>query len=186
MTDEEMRGLFGELHVLSLVIAANGVDGALEAWQGPARKLHDFHFSDGHVEVKTWRIEAGPRVYISQPAQIGVDINRPMHLAAVQISVGGMAGRTLPEAVAILRLRMNGIQVQRFDELLAEYGYIGAHAEMYPDRVAVLGLNIFEVREGFPHVDARSIPGGVSNLHYAIELGALDPFRVNNPHLAAP
>lgn len=186
MTEEERRGLFGELHVLSIVMAADGTDAALEAWQGPVRKLHDFRFADGLVEVKSWRVESGARVHISQPDQIGVDPNRPLHLAAVQISVGGPAGHTLRETAALLRSRMNGIQAQRFEELLAEYGYLEAQADEYHERMQVRGLDVYEVRAGFPHVDVRSIPGGVVELRYGIELGALDQFRTSNPHLPLP
>ncbi len=186
MTEEERRGLFGELHVLSIVTSADGPDAALDAWQGPDRKLHDFRFADGLVEVKTWSVDSGARVYISRPDQIGIDSNRPLHLTAVQISVGGTTGRTLRETTASLRSRMNGIQAQRFEELLADYGYLEAHADEYRERMYVLGLVVYEVRAGFPHVDVRSIPAGVVELSYAIELGALDQFRSANPHLRLP
>jgi hypothetical protein len=183
MTDEEVRGLFGELHVLGRVIATDGADAALVAWQGPARELHDFRFADGLVEVKTWRVESGARVQISQPSQIGIDHDRPLHLAAVQISAGGPSGRTLAETISILRTSMTGLQVQRLDEALADYGYLEAQADEYRDRMLVQGLDTYEVREGFPHVDVRSIPGGVAELRYAIELGALETFRTTNRHL---
>jgi hypothetical protein len=185
MTDEEVRGLFGELHVLSLVMAVDGVDAALESWQGPARELHDFRFAEGLVEVKTWRVESGARVHISQPSQIGVDSHRPLHLTAVQISVGGPAGRTLRESIGLLGARMSTMQAQRFEELLAEYGYLETQADEYCDRMLVLGVDVYDVREGFPHVDIRSIPGGVAELRYAIELGALEPFRSSNRHLSS-
>ncbi|MDB5809792.1 MAG: hypothetical protein JWN94_1914 [Betaproteobacteria bacterium] len=186
MTSEEIRGLFGELYVFSLIVSADGVDAALEAWKGPERELHDFHFADGLVEVKAWRAESGARAYISQPDQISVDPIRPLHLAAVRISVGGMAGRTLRETVALLEGRMSGLQLQRFEELLADYGYLEAQADEYRDKMRVLGIDVYEVRDGFPYVDVRSIPGGVVNLRYAIELGALDRFRTSNRHLAQP
>ena len=186
MSDEEVRGLFGELHVLSLTMGNDGADAALEAWQGPVRELHDFRFADGLVEVKAWRAEAGARVHISRPEQISIDPNRPLHLAAVQISAGGPSGRTLAETVAALEKRMNGVQAQRLGELLAEYGYLDTHAERYPDRLLVLGLDVFEVREGFPHIDLRSVPGGVADVRYAIELGPLESFRCTDRHLSPP
>jgi hypothetical protein len=183
LTHEEQQGLFGELHVLSLVMAKDGIDAALDAWQGPDRKLHDFRFVDGLIEVKCWRAESGGRVYISQPDQISVDPNRPIHLAAVQISVGGGSGKALGEMIGSLKSRMNGIQGQRFDELLAEYGYLQAHAHQYSDRVHILGMDLYEVRKGFPHLDVRSLPGGVIEVRYALELGALAQFQTANLHL---
>jgi hypothetical protein len=184
MSDEEVRGLFGELHVLSLATRNDGADAAMEAWQGPVRELHDFRFDDGLVEVKAWRTEAGARVHISRPEQISVDPNRPLHLAAVQISTGGPSGRTLAETIAALKTQMSGVQTQRLDELLAEYGYLDSQAERYPDRLLVLGLDVFEVREGFPHIDLRTVPGGVADIRYTIELGPLESFRCANRHLS--
>lgn len=186
MSDEEVRGLFGELHVLSLATRNDGADVAMEAWQGPVRELHDFRFDDGLVEVKAWRAEAGARVHISRPEQISVDPNRPLHLAAVQISTGGPSGRTLAETIAALKTQVSGVQTQRLDELLAEYGYLDSQAERYPDRLLVLGLDVFEVREGFPHIDLRTVPGGVADVRYTIELGPLESFRCANRHLSPP
>lgn len=87
---------------------------------------------------------------------------------------------TLPETTRQLSDKMNGIQVQKFDELLASYGYIDLHANEYHDRMHVLGLDVYEVREGFPHIDTRSIPGGIANLKYTIEIGSLESFRINS------
>lgn len=186
LSDEEVRGLFGELHVLSLTAAADGVDAALAAWQGPARELHDFRFPDGLLEVKSWRIESGARVYISSPSQIVVDPQGPMRLAAVQISAGGQAGRTLPETVAQIKAGMTTLQTQKLDELLADYGYHEMQAGEYRDRMTVAGMDLYEVREGFPHIDIRGIPGGVADLKYSIELGALEPFRIGSARLRQP
>ena len=180
LSNEEVRGLFGELHVLSLTISKRGIDEALEAWHGPERELHDFKFNEGIIEVKAWRAESGAKIYISHADQIAVDSQKPMQLAAVQISTGGTIGMTLPETTRLLSDKMNGIQVQKFDELLAAYGYIDLHANEYHDRMHVLGLDVYEVREGFPHIDIRSIPGGIANLKYTIELGSLESFRINS------
>ncbi len=184
LSDEELRGLFGELHVLSLTIKRDGADSALDSWQGPAKELHDFHFPDGLVEVKTWRVDSGARVQISQPSQIIVDPKRPIRIAAVQISSGGPSGRTIADTVALVRSSMDGLQAQRFQEALADYGYLDSQAADYPDKMLVHGLDIYQVRDGFPHVDVRSIPGGVTELRYAIELGALEGFRVTSAHLS--
>ncbi len=162
----------------------DGADAALEAWQGPVRDLHDFRFADGLVEVKAWRTEAGARVHIPRPEQISVDPGRPLRLAAVQISTGSLSGRTLSESLTALSARMNGVQSQRFGELLAEYGYLDSHADRYPERLLVLGLDVFEVREGFPHIDLRFIPGGVVDVRYIIELGALQSFRCADRRLS--
>lgn len=180
MSNEEVRGLYGELHVLSIAITIKGVDETLDAWHGPERELHDFKFEDGLLEVKSWRAESGAKIHISQPNQIAVDSKNPLRIAAVQISTGGNTGKTLSETIYILRDKMNGMQIQRFDELLAAYGYLEVHANEYHEKMLVLAIDTYEVREGFPHIEARFIPGGIANLHYSIELGSLEVFRIDN------
>jgi hypothetical protein len=78
---------------------------------------------------------------------------------------------------------MSGMQVQRFEELLAAYGYLELHANDYNDRMQVLEFSLFSVREGFPHIETRNIPGGIGNLKYSIELGAVESFKINNSHI---
>jgi hypothetical protein len=183
LSNEEVRGLFGELHVLSIAITKRGVDEALESWHGPERDLHDFRFDEGAVEVKTWRAESGAKIYISNADQITIDSVKPMQIAAVQISAGATKGMTLAETVNNLKSQMSGMQVQRFEELLAAYGYLELHANDYNDRMQVLEFSLFSVREGFPHIETRNIPGGIGNLKYSIELGAVESFKINNSHI---
>jgi hypothetical protein len=180
LSNEEVRGLFGELHMLSIAVNARGADVALDSWHGPERELHDFRFEEGAVEVKTWRAESGAKIYISNADQVTVDPIKPMKIAAIQISTGAANGSTLVETVKQLKSKMNGMQEQRFEELLAAYGYIDLHANDYNDRMQVLRLDLFEVREGFPHIDSRSIPGGIANLKYSIELGSVESFKITN------
>lgn len=182
LSPEEVRGLFAELNVLRRCMVADGTEAALEAWQGPARELQDFSFVDCLLEVKSWHAENGARVRISDPAQIVVDPVRQVFLVAVQLSLGP-TGQTLPELVAELRRAMNGMQDQRFTEQLADYGFLDTHAANYRDRISVLGVEAFEVRDGFPHIDVRALPGGISMLRYSIELGAVEDFRTINRHL---
>ena len=180
LSNEEVRGLFGELHILSIAVNARGADVALDSWHGPERDLHDFRFEEGAVEVKTWRAESGAKIYISNADQVTVDPLKPMKIAAIQVSTGAANGSTLVETIKQLRSKMNGMQEQRFEELLAAYGYIDLHANDYNDRMQVLRLDLFEVREGFPHIDSRSIPGGIANLKYSIELGSVESFKIKN------
>ena len=182
MSPEEVRGLFAELAVLEKCAASDGMHASLAAWHGPDRELHDFSFPECLVEVKSWHAENGGRVRISDPGQLVVDPVRPVHLVAVQLAVGP-AGRTLPEAIASLRQAMDSVQADRFSDLLADYGFHDVHAAEYRDCLSVIGIESYEVRLGFPHIDVRTIPGGISMLRYSIELGALQEFRSANKRL---
>ncbi len=123
LTDEEVRGLVGELEVLGRVAAREDMDRALDAWRGPFGELQDFSFSDGMMEVKSCQPETGGRVHISEPGQLTLDPVRPMWLAVVRLSAAPSSGRTLPEIVGTMLSTMTEMQRQRFRELLAAYGY---------------------------------------------------------------
>jgi hypothetical protein len=184
MSSEEVRGLFAELAVLERCAKSDGMDAALAAWHGPERNLHDFAFPECLMEVKSWHTENGGRVRISDPGQLIVDPVRPIQLIAVQLAVGP-AGRTLAEAICVIRKRMDDAQSERFSDLLADYGFHDVHAAEYRDCLSVVGIEAYEVREAFPHIDVRTIPGGVSMLRYSIELGAIHGFRIANRWLAS-
>lgn len=183
LSGEACRGLFAELHVLNASVAIDGAETALTAWQGPERALHDFHFADGLVEVKSWTVASGGRIRVSHSSQVVVDTANPMHIVAVQLSVGGSTGTSLPEAISSLRNAFVGTLRFRFDEMLAQYGYVDAHAELYDSRMEVSRIDAFKVVPGFPHISPQTLPGGLTDVQYSIELGALEPFRTSNPHI---
>ena len=183
MTDDEVHGLFGELQVLGKLLVSIGPDAALDTWHGPDRDLLDFHLQESFIEVKTWRVESGSKVTISNAHQLGIDANRPIYLVAIQLSPGGADAKTLGEQINDLRGRIDGILKQRFDELLAAYGYMDAQADEYPEKISVLSVSSFRVQRGFPFIDSKGLPGGVHDLRYSIELGAMEPFRELQPNL---
>ncbi len=186
MTDEEVRGLFGELQIFERLTNAVGADASLAAWHGPERELLDYHLPARFIEVKTWRIDGGAKISISHPNQLAVDSNRPIYIVAVQISVGGNGGQSLPEYVRELRSKIPGLGAQRFDELLAAYGYMESQADDYPEKFTALDVSGYEVRPGFPFIDSRAVPGGISDLRYSIEIGALAPFQVDANAILLP
>ncbi len=182
MSAEELRGLFAELVVLQLCADSNGIDQALEAWHGPDRELHDFVFADCLLEVKSWQTERGGRVRISDPSQLLVDSARPVYLVAVHLAIGP-SGLLISEFIASLQQKMDTVLSERFYESLAEYGYHDAHSGEYKDRVSVNGIESYEVRAGFPHIDVRAVPGGISGLQYSIELGSIQSYKCVNKYI---
>ena len=173
MTDDEVRGLIGELSILGQLIQAVGVDASLEAWKGPNRELHDFRLAAFRMEVKTWSDEQLPRLFISDPSQIVVDEKYPVWLVTVQISPNEKSGQTLCNLVDSLRTVMDAAQLDIYNALLADYGYLAEQAELYPERYSTRDPIFYKVNESFPRIEASSIPAGVSCVKYAIELSAI-------------
>jgi hypothetical protein len=181
LSEEEVRGLVGELEILGCLIRDFGVDAAMESWRGPRGELHDFHLPAFRVEVKTWINESLPRIFISDPSQIVIDPVWPVWIAAVQLSKDNTAGTTLPARVAVLAAGMNADQKITFETLLADVGYLASHAGIYTRRYSVRETVFYRIVDGFPLIDPATIPGGVTCLKYALELRALTPFVLPTP-----
>jgi len=85
LSEEQVRGLFGELELFNLIIEARGFDTAFDGWKGPDAGLHDYELQDVRIEAKTWMNPASPKIVISEPGQIIVDKDWPVYLFAVQL-----------------------------------------------------------------------------------------------------
>jgi hypothetical protein len=181
LSEEEVRGLFGELEILGYLIRNFGADSAMESWRGPRRELHDFHLPAFRIEVKTWINESLPRIFISDPSQVTIDPAWPIWISAVQLSNDITAGSTLPSRVGVLAAGLNADQKLTFDTLLADAGYLSSHAEIYTKLYSVRDTVFYRIVDGFPLIDPATIPGGITCLKYAFELGALAPFVQPSP-----
>jgi hypothetical protein len=173
LSDEEIRGLIGELSVLSCLVASSGVDSSLESWKGPLGELHDFRLPNRRIEVKTWCNDSLPRIFISDPSQIVADETCPVWIAAVQISKSETNGLTLPELAGDLARSMDASQRELYYSLLADYGYLDAQSELYADHYSVIETVFYVVTASFPRIDPGAIPPAICAVKYAIELNAI-------------
>ncbi len=181
LSEEEIRGLFGELQILENLIPLLGVDAALEAWKGPRGELHDFHLGAFRIEVKTWTNKSLPKIFISDPSQIVIDPIWPLWISAVQLSSDMVNGLSLPEKVVGLFSLMNQDQKITCNALLADAGYLGSVEDAYTMRYSVIDTVFYLVTEGFPMIDPATIPVGISNVKYALDLNALSRFINHSP-----
>ena len=123
--------------------------------------------------MKTWSNDSLPRVFISDPSQLVIDTSCPVWLAVVQISTDLECGRSLSGWVDFLRLAMDNAQKDIFDALLADYGFLAEHAELYPVRYGIRDTIFYEITRSFPRIDPNSIPPGVCYIKYALDLTVL-------------
>jgi hypothetical protein len=187
LTDEEMRGLIGELAVLGRSAGNIGFLNALAAWKAPFDSIRDFEFDSKSLEVKTYQVQAGPSLRINDPAQLEPSPARPLYLCGVRLAPTD-AGRTLPELIEFLS---NAYAAQpgdlaQFEESLASYGYLQSQARTFTDRFSIGPVSVFEVREGFPRIRSTAVPAGVEDVRFAIPLGAIAQFEVSADTVVGP
>ena len=180
LTDEEMRGMIGEITVLARCIGKFGAAVAVNAWQGMGG-LRDFELPDYSVETKTYQAETGAAVRISNPQQLEGSAPRPVYLAVVRLAKSEVNGRTLGEAVAFLEqvLQPEMSVIDDFRDRLADCGYIAAESGRYIERFSISKVQLFEVRNAFPRIAMASVPPGITDVHFSVLLSAIAAYAAD-------
>jgi hypothetical protein len=181
MSDEEVRGLIGELVVLCRASARFGHLGVVQAWQGPTGSLRDFELPDFAVEVKTYQADTGATVRINDPQQLEGTHDRPAYLAIMRLARSQTLGRSLPDFVAFAEelLKSDIAALDVFQDRLAAAGYLPSQAEHYPDRYSAAPTQMFQVTTEFPRIRPDQVPGSVRDVHFSIIVSGLTEFAVD-------
>ena len=172
LSPEAEIGLFGELSTL-LLLFAEGVDHltACEAWKGPVRGLRDFEIGTGGIEVKSTIAVAGFPARVGSLSQLDDSERQPLFLVAHRFSQSQL-GQTLPEAVFKVRdFVMAELEVKQvLDDRLLASGYRDSHAHHYVRRLLPVEMRSLEVGSGFPRLTPSSVPLGVTEARYEIDI----------------
>ncbi len=124
MPVREEIGLYGELLVLSHLLATMGPAAALSAWRGgDTSEEHDLGLVGDDVEVKTTTTEAR-RHWIGSLHQLQPTLGRPLWLLSIQLTgAGASAGRRLPELVDMVTSQLPAGLQSVLGARLAAMGY---------------------------------------------------------------
>jgi hypothetical protein len=184
LSEAELRGLLGELWFLqTIALPRVGPDAAVKGWLGPLAAPHDFLLDGLLVEIKTC-VPGSNDVMIASLQQLD-DGGEPLYLGVITLapSTSSTNGAfTAERIVAALRQTMEQSQTARteFELRLAEAGYADneeyTHAWYHSS-----GARYFHVRQDFPRLTATTVPAGVNDVTYVIDLHACAPFAVTFP-----
>ncbi|WP_328970284.1 PD-(D/E)XK motif protein [Streptomyces sp. NBC_00239] len=121
---ERRLGLHGELAILRALARRHGWPEAVESWRGPRAEEHDFGLRDVDLEVKTTSSEER-RHTVHGLGQLRATAGRPLWLASVQLTRGGLGGRSLKESVTAVRDKVaaDRIAAARLEIALAASGW---------------------------------------------------------------
>lgn len=187
LTDEEVRGLIGELVVLGRTARRIGLLDALSAWKAPFDSIRDFEFESSSLEVKSYQVQVGPALRISDPAQLEPSPGRPLHLCAVRLAPTE-TGRTLPEVIEVLTDMYSSQpgSIAELEDALASYGYLRSQARTFTGRYSIGPVSAFAVDVGFPRICPGDVPAGVEQVRFAIPIGAIARFEVPADEVVGP
>ncbi len=184
LSDEEQKGLIGELLVLEQhLLPILDATAAVRCWTGPLDAPHDFEISRVHVEAKTHGSSV-PRVTISNEFQLESSNADALflHVTEVVSAVEGTANACTLNDIARRTRSMiaehDMVAVELFEERIGMAGF--RWTDDYSDKLwLVAGESLYGVREGFPRITPTMFPGGVGNVRYALSLPDCETFRVD-------
>ncbi len=182
MTAAEVRGILGELIVARDVIEPElGTAALIEAWRAPDDDhIHDFVGATWELEVKT-AITPATHFHVSAEGQLEPAATNRMFLAAVELepasegtSLSGIVEQMLsrPGATDDLTEALRNAFIRR-GAMVRTTG--GEAVQQY----RVVAVEQFEVRDGFPLLLRKTMPGGVSSLRYQVSFSACKLHKID-------
>ncbi|CAG2146695.1 hypothetical protein LMG19282_02999 [Cupriavidus campinensis] len=179
LSDQELRGLFGELTFLQSELIRRFGQSAVLFWNGPSGAPQDFTVGTAAFEVKTRLVGGAAAVTISSATQLW-PLGGTLHLVCYGIgeaSEQGHAARSPAALVDDIRDCLTNAEARdAFEDRLLQAGYLD-RPEYAIRFFAISSATFFEVREGFPRIVAEHIPVGVRSVQYVLELQACLPFE---------
>lgn len=185
LSPEEVRGLFGELHVLRLLYQNTlSQVAAVDAWCGPDDSHQDFIFGNRAIEVKSLSGRERNVIRISSEDQLESLVDELLLVTQRLIEV--------PDAEHTLSL--NGLveliegdlsdagAIEQFTQKIAGIGYAPL-TEYDTPRFMVTGLQGYQVTEQFPRLIRSKLPHGIARLSYDIMLETIAPFGCDNTEI---
>jgi hypothetical protein len=186
LTDEEQRGLWGELRLLrDLLLPVLGYS-AVAGWKGPEEAHQDFQFESGAIEVKTTLAKQPQVVRITSERQLDDSAWPTLILYVIALDARDGGSETLPSMVASLRAKLTADPTAReqFEDGLLLTGFLDAHAVRYIDRgYVVRSESAFHVRQDFPKLVERDLSAGVGDVNYGLSISACASFSISGSKL---
>jgi len=185
LSPEEVRGLFGELHVLRRLYQHTLPQlAAVDAWLGPDDSHQDFIFGDRAIEVKSLSGRERSSVRISSEDQLESLVGE-LFLLIQRLADMPDADQALSlnEIVAQIESELSEAEaIEQFTDKLAGMSYAPL-ANYDTPRFVVSGIQGYRVTEGFPRLIRSELPKGVTKVTYDIMLEAIAPFGCDDADL---
>ena len=185
LSPEELRGLFGELHVLRLLYQTTLTQtAAVEAWGGPDDTHQDFIFSNRAIEVKSLSGRERNTVRISSEDQLA-SVAEELFLLTQRLSdmPDNAQALSLNELVALIEGELSEAEaIEQYTGKLADFGYAPL-IEYDAPRFVVSGLQGYKVTELFPRLIRAELPQGIKRVSYEIMIEAITPFACDEAEL---
>lgn len=186
LSREDYVGLYGELSFIEAGLNAGVASPPIvNAWQAPFGTNQDFLLGQVAVEIKTTTGNEIDQVRITNARQLDSTGLLQLFLARFAFDFRQGSGRTLPQLIAVLKTSLAAISpdaLSVFNDRLLEAGFVeGTANEFDAWGFTPRHFDVFNVGEGFPRLLESSLPSGVSEVSYTLNLSAAQPFQIVEP-----
>jgi len=176
LSEEAVRGLFGELWFLSVWVLPHGAD-HLHSWVGPTGSRHDFQWPHQSVEVKATASSRGHVHVIHGLEQLETPDAGQLLLFSLQLRAEPSSSNSLVSLIRRVEGQLRGQSSLQslFEDRLVKAGYSPAYDEHYDQlRFRVVDERLYEVGDGFPRIVrssfATGVAPGVESVSYTVNL----------------
>jgi len=189
LTQEVIKGLFGELTVLNELLNASSmsnVNNALSSWQGPYDTNTDFIFDNKNIEVKTKNYDSSV-VRISSEFQLDDEPGKKLELLVVSVETDNKLGADIESIILEIRERVLGLNgdVSLLFDALAQKSLFSSNLKDYALYKFTLKKHetydcnmIIENAEVFPRLTKSKLPDYIKKVKYNINLQELNSFII--------
>lgn len=183
LTEEQQRGLFGELRLINDWIEINDRQPPLliDSWLGPTKGRLDFVTQRTGVEIKTSLEKLTKSVRISNEQQLQeTEAVRDIYLYVYFIEPSKTHGISLDEIIEIVKDKLSQFSqglVVKFDELLQGLGYKqGDYSDI---KYNIIREEAYKISQGFPRINKSDLALGISNVSYSIDLTHCEDYKIS-------
>lgn len=174
LSDEEQRGLFGELYFLrKWIFKSSNIQHCVQCWLGTERELRDFQSLKHGIEVKTTQGNNHQKIQISSERQL--DSSKLDTLILYHLSLDSQQGNgeTLNEIISSIveLLSQDFLALVQFKYKLLQAGYFFHHITKYQIKgYQIRQDSFYKVRDNFPRIEENDVRTGVGDVKYSIVL----------------
>ncbi len=180
---EEEMGLFGELYYINKWLEKFPHDPPfiIKDWKGPLKNRIDFVGKNSGVEIKTVAPKIRDEIKISNEKQLELNpVTSRLFLYVLKIEVNDSIGKSLQNIIEVIEEqlieRAPSLAV-KFKDLLLE---VGVMSEEYNEHYFFVHEEIvYNANKDFPKLTSESLPLGITNVSYSIDLSHCNSFKVS-------
>lgn len=176
----EQKGLIAELRFLrNVCFKAMPIDKAIKAWTGPLGSPRDFSFGKLYVEIKSNRGSVNSNIKISSETQLAAQAPEELYLCVLGLDDAPSGPVCLSNEVKLTKdaIGDNYLANEEFALRLAAVGY-SDDIDYSAFTWDITNQNAYVISEGFPRITPSSLPLGVSEVKYSLDLSKCEPFRI--------